>query len=371
MTKPSEIEAFTVIENEAGAVVQLAPPPPTDEEARLAKMLAHTYSGDDILTIEPRAWLVKDWLPLNSFIVVYSPPGVGKSFYGLTLALEAASGGRWCGTKLPKPLTVLYVSAERYQDQRDRAEAWKVATGKPLPSTFHLQAEPLGAELTNPLDVTVLCQAIQHYAANIVVLDTYAAMTAGLNENDTGETNKIMRDAIARLKEATNGGIVIAIHHTNKAGGADLNALRGSGVFGGAVDVGIALTKANGQIAAQIIKSNAGLDLLKEHYTLEPIALPPAKGQSEQRQLAVLTYTGQPVPTGEAYDQVVEAVEAIGRRATCKEITDELNSATGANQKPDTIGKKLAACVQQGRIAKHGATKSATYSAIGTPLEGV
>ena len=73
--------------------------------------------------------------------------------------------------------------------------------------------------------------------------------------------------------------------------------------------------KANGQIAAQIIKSNAGLDLLKEHYTLEPIALPPAKGQSEQRQLAVLTYTGQPVPTGEAYDQVVEAVEAIGERA--------------------------------------------------------
>lgn len=371
MTKPSEIEQFTVVENEAGAVVQLAPPPPSPEEARLAKMVEHTYSGDDLLQIPPRTWLVKDWLPLNAFIVVYSPPGVGKSFYGLALALEAASGGRWCGTKLPKPMSVLYVSAERYQDQRDRAEAWKVAKGQPIPKTFHLQAEPLGAELTNELDVTVLCQAIQLYKADIVVLDTYAAMTAGLNENDTGETNKIMRDAIARLKEATNGGIVIAIHHTNKAGGADLNALRGSGVFGGAVDIGIALTKANGQIAAQIIKSNAGLDLLREYYTLEPIALPPAKGQSEQRQLAVLTYTGAPVPTGEAYDQVVEAVEAIGGRASCKAITDELNSATGTNQKTDTVGKKLAALVRQGRISKHGSTKDATYSAIVTTLEGV
>lgn len=371
MTKPSEIEQFTVVENKAGAVVQLAPPPPTLEEARLAKMVEHTYSGDELLQIPPRAWLVKNWLPLNSVVVVYSSPGVGKSFYGLALALEAASGGRWCGTKLPKPMSVLYVAAERYQDQRDRAEAWKVAKGTPIPKTFRLQAEPLGAELTNPLDVTVLCQHIQLHQANIVVLDTYAAMTAGLDESDTGKTNELMRSAVARLKEATNGGIVIIIHHTTKAGGTDLNALRGSGVFGGVVDIGIVLTKSNGQIAAQITKSNAGLDLLKEHYTLVPIALPPAKGESEQRQLAVLTYTGQPVPTGEAYDQVVEAVEAIGGRATCKAITDELNSATGTDQKADTVGKKLTALARQGRISKHGSTKDATYSAIVTTLEGV
>lgn len=369
MTKPSELDAIIVAENEAGTVLE-ATPTPTAEEARLAKMVEHTYAGDELLEIPPRKWLVKDWLPLNSFVVVYSPPGVGKSFYGLTLALEAASGGRWCGARLPKPLSVLYVSAERYQDQRDRAEAWKVAKGQPIPNTFRLQAEPLGAELTNPLDVTALCLAIQKYGAEIVVLDTYAAMTAGLNENDTGETNKIMRDGIQRLKEATNGGIVIAIHHTNKTTGGGLNALRGSSVFGGAVDTAIELTKANGQIVAQITKSNAGLDQLREHYTLEPVALPPAKGESEQRQLAVLTYTGAPVPTGESYDQVVEALEAIGGRASCKAITDELNSATGTGQKADTVGKKLSALVKQGRISKHGSTKSATYSAVVETLEG-
>ncbi len=362
MTKPTEIEALTVFENSAGAKLQVVPTP-TAEEARLAELVAHTYSGDEILNIEPRKWLVKNWLPLNSFIVAYSAPGVGKSFYGLALALEAASGGRWCGTRLPRPLTVLYVAAERRTDQRDRAEAWSVHNGKPIPKTFRLVAEPYGAELTNPVDVTALCLQIEKYGADIVVLDTYAAMTAGLDENASQETTKIMRNAVTRLVQATNGGIVIALHHVTK-NATGLNALRGSGALGGHLDIAIELSVISGQIKAHIRKSNAGLDNLSEFYTLEPVALPPAKGEHEKRQLAVLTYTGAPVPIGDDYDEIVQAVEAIGGRSSCADITTYLKANTDSTQKTNTVGKKLTALVKQGRIVKHGAASNTTYSAV-------
>jgi predicted ATP-dependent serine protease len=96
------------------------------------------YVGSDILDMKPRRWLVGGWLPLDALVLLYSAPGVGKSFYALSLALQVANGGDWVGESFAEALPVLYVAAERPTDQRDRAEAWSLYFDKTFRRTSHL-----------------------------------------------------------------------------------------------------------------------------------------------------------------------------------------------------------------------------------------
>ena len=118
--KPSELSLVTT--HEAGEILE-AVPELTPTEKTLERWSEHTYKGEQILEIPPRRWLVPGWLPLDSLMAVYAGPGVGKSFYALSKALEIARGGSWVGTPL-EAAPVLYVAAERATELRDRAEAW-------------------------------------------------------------------------------------------------------------------------------------------------------------------------------------------------------------------------------------------------------
>lgn len=86
--KPSEL---TVIQGAAGEVIEVAPEL-SPVEKRLEAWNATTYRGSELLSMEPRSWLVPGWFPNDAVAAVYAPPGVGKSFYALTLALTMASG---------------------------------------------------------------------------------------------------------------------------------------------------------------------------------------------------------------------------------------------------------------------------------------
>ena len=103
--KPSEVVLSIV---EAGEVIQELSP----SQELVNKWRANTYRGSQILDIEPQRWNVPGWIPSDSLTVVYAAPGVGKSFYALSLAIEVARGGEWVGTNL-EPHPVLYVAAER------------------------------------------------------------------------------------------------------------------------------------------------------------------------------------------------------------------------------------------------------------------
>jgi RecA-family ATPase len=69
------------------------------------KWRADTYRGNQILDLPPQRWSVPGWLPSDSLVALYAAPGVGKSFYALSLAIEAARGGEWLGQNLePHPV---------------------------------------------------------------------------------------------------------------------------------------------------------------------------------------------------------------------------------------------------------------------------
>lgn len=213
------------------------PTAPEVVEKRL-EWAARTYRGTEILDLPPQRWLVPDWLPLDAVVVVYAPPGVGKSFYALSLALELASGGSWCGTRL-EAAPVLYVAAERATQLRERQEAWTRHHGTPLPRELVTIAPKPAAvpQLTSRFDVEALCQEVRERGVKLVVLDTYAMMTLGLEENSAKDTGPVLK-SLGLIRDATEGGLVLVVHH---AGKDTSRGLRGSSAFLGAVDLTVGL----------------------------------------------------------------------------------------------------------------------------------
>lgn len=268
MTKPSEIRSLQVV---TGGEILAPIIEPTPVETHRAKWQGLIKSGEEILDLPPQKWLVREWLPLDAIGVVYAPPATGKSFYLLSLAFELARGGSWCGTQLDEPLKVLYIAGERATALRDRAEAWKTFHAETIPAAF--QILPTSPQLTKESQVEAICQEIAARGSRVVIIDTYAKATLGINENDSGDTGIIMA-SLERIKEATQSGLVIVVHHTNKTGSSGMDSIRGSSAFGGAADIAIQLDKKERGIEAKVTMTNLGQEPAPMFYKLEPVALP-------------------------------------------------------------------------------------------------
>ena len=269
MTKPSEVRSLQIVTG--GEILE-----PLVELTPLEKLTAEYQKlvsrGDAILLIPPREWLVRGWLPLNALGIIYSEAGVGKSFYSLSLALELARGGEWCGTQLDEPLEVLYVAGERETDLRDRAEAWTLHYETTLPESFSLMR--VMPQLGKETQIQALCQVIRARGTRVVVIDTYARATLGIDENASSEAGQIA-ESLDRVREATQGGLVLVVHHTNKTGASGMNSIRGSSALAGAADIALQLDAKDRGIEVKVTKSNAGAMPEAMFYKLEPVALSP------------------------------------------------------------------------------------------------
>ena len=339
--------------SEAGEVLASEPNP---VEALLDKWQRSSYRGSKVLDIPPREWLSPGWLPADSLLAVYAPPGVGKSFYALSLALEMARGGWWVTSRLTAS-PVLYVAAERATELRDRAEAWKCHYEEELPYGFELLAPERPPQLTNPTDVEALCRYVSESGSKLVVLDTYARMTLGLEENSARETGPVL-EALDRIRQATKGGAVLVVHHTGKD---SARGLRGSSAFLGAVDMTISLEGSEGTLKAKVEKSNAGPEPLPEWYKLEGVALPTLKG--EARSSAVLVHAGPP-PRNEGLEEAVTELLAgspVGSM-TKKELLEALTEAGHKTSATSLDRLALKPLKDRGRIQPTGKGRATRWS---------
>lgn len=364
-TRKTPSELASVISNPAGQVLATETEEvlPLDERLGLEYRGA-TYSGSQVLDIPPRRWLSKGWLPLDSVGALYAPPGAGKSFYALSLSLEAARGGSW-PYALSETLPVLYVAAERATDLRDRAEAWQSHHEKPLPDSWHLLAPRHAPQLTNPVHVEALCGLIREKGARFVVLDTYARMTLGLEENSSKDTGPVL-EALSEIREATAGGVVLVVHHTGKD---TSKGLRGSSAFLGAVDFTLEVTQPQpGTLKARVTKSNAGPEPSPEWYRLEPVSLPPLSGEVESREVPVLVGSGTPPPNPELAGQVLELFESHfpNRAASPVEIHEALEETYGQKISRATLNRTLAPLYEgSGPLVIEGKGRATRYRLAG------
>jgi hypothetical protein len=69
----------------------------------------------------PRELILDPLFASDSIVLLYGPPGVGKSFVALGIAWAVASGGSFLGWRAPRPRRVLYVDGEMGSaDMRER-----------------------------------------------------------------------------------------------------------------------------------------------------------------------------------------------------------------------------------------------------------
>lgn len=353
--KPSEHSL--VASTEAGEILKATPPESEADRIRrerLEKWRSHTYEGKEILSkLTPREWLVKGWLPLDGTSSLYAPSGKGKSFYALALALEVARGGLWAGEPL-EASPVLYVAAERPRDQRDRLEAWlQHYEADDAPNFALLEAAP---QLNDELSVVDLCSYIRERGARLVVLDTFARMTLGLEENSSKDMSRVM-EALDQIREATEGGSVLVVHHTGKdtAKGA-----RGSTAFLAALDTGITLDGDAKALRARVDKSNAGPEPLPEWYKLEEVWLPGITPAGPKRGSAVLVPTLARQAGSDLDAVVLEMLEEAGPLSRAQ-LRVALGEDQGKEPSDRTVSRALKRLEEAGSVSSSGGSRP-TYA---------
>ena len=214
--------------NPDGSFDENTPPPggPVDPvEALLAKML----DRDDLDTLPKPQPLISGLLDKNTEVWLVAPPGGFKSFIGLDWAIHVGMELPWQGQKVSGGL-VVYLVAEGSNGIGMRVEAWEKVNGKRSSGVKYL---PQPVQASDDKAWNVLVEACKRLEPVMIVLDTQARITVGMEENSAKEMG-VFIDAVAKLREATQACVVV-IHHTN----ADGTKARGSTSLIGAMDTQI------------------------------------------------------------------------------------------------------------------------------------
>lgn len=191
------------------------------------------FRGKAVEDIPPPDWLVEDMLSFPGESVLYAPPKTGKSFLALDLALSVATG-------LPFMLqptvrgVVLYVAAEGIGGLGARVHAWR--DHHTMPDIDDAYFMTSAVNLSDRTSVEAVADLMVEYQPILVVFDTLARCTVGIEENSAKDIGLVMEN-VDRLRDVT-GGHIMLVHHSGKD---TTRGMRGSSAILGAVDTTIEL----------------------------------------------------------------------------------------------------------------------------------
>ena len=196
---------------------------------------------------------------------IIGPPGGFKSFVALDWACHVATGRDWRGQKTT-PGDVLYLVAEGSKGIPNRVRAWE-ATYEDRADRLYILPEPVQVANATAWDTFVELGAEMRPA--LIVLDTQARITAGLDENSAGAMSTLT-EAVRRLKQAS-GACVLVVHHTGRNG----QDARGSSAIDGAQDMEWRVDRPPRRLTAtlSIDKSKDGSDEDRHEITMQIVAV--------------------------------------------------------------------------------------------------
>jgi len=180
----------------------------TPESHRFQVMPAHEFAS-----VAPPTWVIKGVLPQAELVVMYGASGSGKSFMALDMAAAIARGVPWRGCKVRQG-RVAYIAAEGAGGFRKRLVAYAQhnqvdLAGLPI-GVIH--AAPNMMEKTDAVDVA---KAVKAWGgADLIIVDTFAQVMPGANENAGEDVGKALTHC-KRIHEVT-GAMIILIHHAGK-----------------------------------------------------------------------------------------------------------------------------------------------------------
>ena len=198
-------------------------------------------SIEEMNKLESPGWLVHEAIPAHSLIQIFGRESNGKTFVALDMALRIASGLPWMGERVVHQGKVVYVAGEGITGLKKRVAAWQHHMGI---STEHLRnfwVVPEPVQLAEVDHITGIAHSIEvvtgSRACDLVVFDTQARCTAGVDENSAEEMGVVV-GALDWLRLET-GAAIMLIHHSPY----NVERGRGSSVIPGALDTVIGVAK--------------------------------------------------------------------------------------------------------------------------------
>lgn len=193
------------------------------------------------------AWLIKHVLPRTGLAVIFGAPGSGKSFFALDMVAAVARGSEWRGRKAHKG-RAMYIAAEGSGGFASRGRAYLQAHG-----LTEIDLRVIGEApnfFTGSGDERLIAEEVRACGgADVIVIDTLSASSAGADEN----TGKDMNLIVGRMNElqADTGALVILIHHSGKD---ESKGARGWSGLKAAVDVEIEVSRPNDEEPGRVAR---------------------------------------------------------------------------------------------------------------------
>jgi hypothetical protein len=320
--------------------------PPDDDEAetaldRMRDALLDTDGLDDIPEPEP---LVSGLLYGNGEAWLVGKAGHGKSFVALDIAGCVGTGVDWQGHSVIQG-KVLYVVAEGATGMRKRVRAWEESYGRPMTGVHWL---PIAVQVKGPGWLTLISLAAE-LQPKLIVLDTQARITVGMEENSAMDMGELVHK-IEALRGATQACVKV-VHHQGRNG----DHLRGSTALDGAADTVIAVSKDGEAITIKNTKQKNA----EEHEDIE-LRLCPI-GESAVLMLA----DGRSGGDRSAMKTAVKWWELFeGDRVSATKLLDAEVATKG------TFYRHVASLIKAGVVAKEGTDRSVFYRMTRDPGGG-
>lgn len=206
-----------------------APPEPSLVDALDAEFL----TPDQVVDRPPPTPLILDWLDLDSLAWLIGKPGSYKSFLVLDWAAHVGAGLPWRGHRVVQG-DVDYIVAEGVTGMSLRVRAWQERHG-PMKGVRFL---PRPVQASGP-EWAVLVEVERRHKPKLVILDTQARVTVGMDENDNTEMGRFIHRA-EEIRAAT-GACVLVVHHIGRNG----EDARGASALDGAQSTEIKIARSD------------------------------------------------------------------------------------------------------------------------------
>jgi hypothetical protein len=193
-------------------------PKETDTPIDAGRVSEYWYivPAEDMDKLPDMEWIIPGEIPERGLTMLYSLPGVGKSFFALNYALRIAQES-----------PVVYVAGEGEYGLRKRMEAWCKHHRKGKGKLF----VTVGAvHVLDDSEFELFLGQLKSICPRFIVFDTLARAMLGYDENSTRDMGLFV-NRTDRIKNELDCSILL-IHHTNKAGLVE----RGSIALRGACD---------------------------------------------------------------------------------------------------------------------------------------
>ncbi len=177
-------------------------------------------------------WLVEDFLARESLLLLGGPPGQGKTWVAMTLALALAERRPFLGHAVPDLQRVMYLDFENGESELHRRFN---ALGYGLSHRSRLQVISMHDKITNQASLNALMEQIEAFEPDLVIVDTLAS-AASLEENDARSVEQFYELLWTPLRK--RGTSLALLHHTRKRtfGEPRIDRFRGSTHLIGRVD---------------------------------------------------------------------------------------------------------------------------------------